>query len=235
MPTPVDPVAAALADPDSFATTLLVGFIDRIVDDENSAAQVMAWDPQTIRLEAAALAAGGRLPPRNFDKLMAAVKLHTDDGFWQRAEDFVNIANVLSDSSFEPGVFDPADVLESSWALIEACLMAMPENPAKPVGPEVEGYLVEALKEEGYAKPPKALGFLDDLSLPVMASAFADDPDMASAITMGQMGKADEVDAEMASRLSELAGQLEALKLRNGDAGQIIAAIRRRFQAVTAN
>src|SRR4051812_37638652 len=97
MPKTLDSLAQsrrnALADEQSYATTLLAVLLDTY------GTEATAWDPETIRLEIES-DFELQLPPTNFDRLMAGVGILTRDDFYTAVPDFIWYCNILSGSSY---------------------------------------------------------------------------------------------------------------------------------------
>src|SRR4051812_19317451 len=91
--TSPDALRQLLRDPDTFATTLLVLFVDRY------GMEAMEWHPRAI---AAQLADdfGVAVPAFTLDKLMAAITVLTTDYFYKNLSRFIDLCNVLSGDSF---------------------------------------------------------------------------------------------------------------------------------------
>ena len=82
-------LATLLADPDSFALTLITIFVDTY------GMEALAWAPETVRLEIIDDFQVD-LPQENFDKLMAAMHLSQTDEFYVSLPTFIEICNVLN-------------------------------------------------------------------------------------------------------------------------------------------
>ena len=83
-------LAAPWKDPGSFATTLLIAFVDLMgapgAPDEDE--EPLGWAPETIRLELADHL-GFQPEPILFDRLMAAIQVATGDAFYDECAAFV--------------------------------------------------------------------------------------------------------------------------------------------------
>lgn len=217
---------AVWADPDAYATTLLVAALDAYGPD------VLEWHPATIRDEIRD-DYGLVVTDATLDRLMAAIAVLTTDLFWTSAGAFVQIANVLSGSTFAPDVFDPADSVECAWAVTEALLLdpADEDNP-EPFGDEVRYYIGAVLKEEGYVQTPDVLAVaLGAGDAGAVADTFADDPAMFGAVYDLQADKAGEVEAVVRAGLQDLIHQLQALPLTNGSTADLVGRLRGRAAA----
>ena len=220
-----DPDAVLVTSPEVFGTTLLVWALDRIGPE--------LIDPQdgTDPLDPAAVAAeivdvlGRPLPPRLFDRLMAALHVVTTDSFHTSVPDFIELANVLSGSPFDPTEFDPADAEECAWAVTEVALLAPPEPGEDFLSEEVLGYIGHALKAEGFLVAPRCLSDADKYlkeASDQTAAAAADDPTTFAAAWQKRRERADALDAQVGDGVQRLLAQLESLHLKNGDTKNLI-------------
>lgn len=154
----------------------------------------------------------------NLDRLMAAIAVVTTDLFWNDAEAFMRLANILAGSGFSEELDDPADPAECAWAVTEATLLA-PE--AAVPSPDVVAYLQVACTDFGYPVPPKALrkyvqGNRDALH------AWADHAE----VLQEAEARARQVDAWVADEVGRYFDQLASLPLRSANARNAIAKIR---------
>lgn len=199
-----------LLDEDTYATTMLVLFLDRYT------VEGLEWHPETIRMQIEA-DLGIEMPKHSLDKLMAAIAVVTTNYFYRDLIRFIELSNILSGDDFDPSVFDPADSAEMAWAVTEVLLLSPPEEDEW-FEEEIRDYVSEMLLSEGFIKLPKVLknvaskGFEEKTDL----GGFEDDPEMFQAIYQSQEEKANEIDALVQDNLNELLAQLEGLQLRNG-------------------
>ncbi len=215
-PPPAVEIKAVLTDEDTYGSTMLV-LAGELLPDE-----FLKWHPKTILAELERVS-GADIPQLNFDKLMAAVTIVTTDLFWRDESKFIHLCNVLSGSTLEPDVFDPADSMECAWGINEALLLDPPDdsNP-EPFSDAIRHYVGHVLKEEGYVSPPDVLKIaLDaDFSEHVRYN-FGDDPELSAGIFATQQGKAQEVEDVVKDGLKELFTQLENLPLREGSTADL--------------
>jgi hypothetical protein len=220
---PAELLRRMLAD-DVYATVMLVLYLDRF------GPEAARWHPEVVG-DAVRREFGPAVKPGNVDRLLAALTISglgegDPNAFFTKAQSFVPLANVLAFDSFDPESFEPADALECAWAVTEALLLHPPDS-AEPFGPEVRTYVGKVLADEGFVSPPDVLRIAlgGDFSGRVRYD-YADDPDLFAGIYAAQQGKGDEVASTVRSALLELAGQLETLPLRHGDAGEFIKRVR---------
>jgi hypothetical protein len=223
--------AAVLTDDGCFATPLLLFALDRLgpqmlgsKDDPEAG----PWHPAAVRAGVED-EIGRPLPPRNFDRLMAAVMLVTTDRFWREPRAFVHAANVFSGEAFDPdGAFDPADVHECAWAAAEALLLDPPEKPAEGFGPEVVGYVRTRLKFEGWTRVPdvfRMAGDFGELTPPLLTGA---DAETAAAGAEAQLAALERLLADGFKRVIE---QVLALDLHEGSTKKLADRLRRALPA----
>lgn len=218
---------AAWVSPDSFATTLLVLFIDTYGTDG------CAWSPETIKLE---IEDDFRvtLPQPNFDRLMTAINLLTADDFYQSLPDFINYCNLLSGDSFDPRVWDPADATEIAWGITEGLMLSPPEpNDEEPFSEEIVAYIGKVLDQEGIIQPPDVLkiAIRDQDPSAFIDSEFSDDPELFDSIYDFETSKTSEINRLIRANLQLLASQLESLPLRNGSAVGVVQQMLRALPA----
>jgi hypothetical protein len=208
-----------LLDPDSFATVLLVIFLDTY------GVEGIEWHPQTIS-DQMSQDFGVKLPKSSLDKIMAGIAILTTNYFYREVRRFIELCNILAGDDFDPTVFDPADSAEMAWGVTEALLLSPPEGD-EDFDEEVKAYVGFALRDEGFVTPPKVLkfaipeGFADE-----MDTEWSDDPEMFQGVFDMQQSKANELDTLVQENMNEMLGQLETLPLRNGQTDRMVQRIR---------
>lgn len=212
-------------DPESFATTLVTLFVDRF------GTGALSWAPETARMEVAD-AAGGHVPPANFDRLMAGIVVVTTDRFYKNLHDFIHLANVLSGDAFDPTTFEPADAADCAWGITEALLLGPPEDDdAEPFVDDVRHYLWHVLDAEGFLKAPDVLRLaLGPDRYQQASNDWADDPQLWGDVQKNQAQKTDEINALVRDGLGRLLAQVEALPLTHGDATDLRQRLRGEIQ-----
>lgn len=221
-------VRTLLTSDDTFATTLLVWFMDTYPEqDEEGHLACLKWSPETIKMELDR-AAGTPIPKVVFDKLMAAITIVTTDMFFKNVKTFIPIANILAGDDFQPDELEPPDAAECAWAITEALLLYPPdEEDPELFCDEIRTLIGFTLKEEGFVTPPDVLRIAlgGDFTAQV-SSDFADDPEMFSGIYAVQQGKKTDVELILREGLSELIQQLTALPLRHGSTADLVNKVR---------
>lgn len=206
-------------DQGSFATTLLILFIDQY------GTEAFKWDPLTIQSEVES-DFSVKLTRAVFDRLMAAIAVVSTDAFFNALPDFINLCNILSGDSYDPTVFDPADAGECAWGMTEALMLSPPDDDDEnPFTEQIVGYIAETIKSEGILTPPDILrvGLRDDSKglIDKVRYDFSDDPEMFNAIFDTEKSKTDDINNMVKARLRTLVQQLQDLPLTNGDSTEI--------------
>jgi hypothetical protein len=219
---PRHPNAAAFTDPTSFATTLLVAFLDQFVadwepEDEDDRGP-LDWDPVTIYHEL--IDTYGVAPdPLAFDKLMAGIALLTTDSFYVVTRDFIDLCNVLSGSGLLEE-FDPADVDEMAWGITEAALVHPPEGEEQVFAPEIRRYIGVMLDEEGFLEAPDVLQVAVRPHLAQLD--WSDRPELDSMIRQVAEARRRNIEEMILDNLEALTAQLEALELQHGKVQEVV-------------
>lgn len=220
-----DKVRTAWQNPEMLATPLLVLWLDAYVVGEDKAgqAEVLAWDPETVRLEIEDDFKVS-VPQPVLDKLFAAREIVTTDRFFTSLPDFVAFCNVLSGATFDPTEFDPADAAECAWGITEALLLDPPDDATREVfAPDIVAYVGHAVAEEGILDPPDVLRLAGPPGRAARAAAaWADDPALAAEIVARDAAKGAAITRGVRDRLRLLTRQLEALSLARGDTAEIV-------------
>jgi len=226
-----DMVKRLWVSPDSFASSLLLLFVDEYGNeepvDDHEVTPCLNWDPETIVSEIED-DLQIQLPRYSIDKLMTAVCLARPDksaDFYQSLPDFIVFCNILSGDTFDPRLPDPADAAECAWGINEALVLAPPnQSDENPFAPEIVAYIGKVLDDEGIIQPPGVLrlGLVggQDKSGEV-GSVFADDPEMYGAIWKVQKAKSEDIEEIVHSRLRSLFAQIGSLPLQNGSAAHL--------------
>lgn len=194
----------------ALATPLLLAFVDEHgIDVLTSHDDDIRWDPQTVEMEMAATS-GGCLP-QNLDKLMVAAEVLGTDHFEVSLPDFIRICNVLADSPTD-GTFDPAEVHEIAWAIIETGLLLsrLPEFP-----PEILGYIQKTLLNEGFTTPPSPIDrVLKDPDAGWKATnQDTEDTDLFIMTQDAAQGREDDLQRYLRERLARMVQEIHALPL----------------------
>lgn len=208
----------AFADPESFATTLLVAFVDEY------GPEACHWSPETIQAELQddfRL----RLPQASFDRLMVAISLVTSDTFYRSLPDFITFCNILSGDTYDPRMWDPASAVEIAWGLTEGLIIWPPDdNDENPFSEEIAGYIGQVLDQEGIINPPDILRIAIRENDPVgqVAGSYSDDPEMFNAIYDFEASKTTDINTTVREALTRLSQQLEQLQTQNGSTSDIV-------------
>lgn len=213
--------ARALADGDSFATTLLTILFDRY------GGELIEWHPMTITMEVnddyRVL-----LPRKNLDKVMTGIYLLTSDDFYKRLPRFIQVCNILAGDTFDPLQFDWADSFECAWGITEAGLIEPPEdNQQEPFDEEILAYIGAVLREDGIARPPDVLRIArTDYDAEGALEAFSSDPVLYESAWAVQDAKSQEVKDMLTRNIRLLVSQLEGLSLSHGRPTEVLQKMR---------
>jgi len=202
--------------PVSFATTMLLVFIDRY------GTEGLSWDSETIRME---IEDDFRVPPAaaNFDRLQVAIALLRGNDFYKSLPDFVNFCNVLSGGLYAPEVWDMATAAEVAWGITEAAMIDPPDEE-EPFADEIRGYIGAAVDAEGMINPPDILR-LALRTEPRIPADFTDDPTMFAAIASAENDKRAEIEQMLVDNLRLLVQQIEGLSLRHGETKGVVQSL----------
>lgn len=206
------------SSPTSFATTLLTLFVDMYGTDG------FQWAPETIQMEIEE-DFRVKLPPANFDRLMAAINLITSNDFYRSLPDFIMYCNVLSGDTYDPRTWDPADSAEIAWGITEGLLLSPPDDhDEEPFAEEIVAYIGQILNSEGIMNPPDVLkiAMRDNDPQAMVAENYSDDPVMFDSIYDFEASKTGDINQMVRSNLQLLSQQLGCLPLRSGSAEGVV-------------
>lgn len=211
---PTEQLAKILADPRTFAFTLLTAFLDL------HGHEGLEWRPATIQMELEG-EFGIDLPAGNFDRLMTAIMIYTTNNFFVSTPDFVRSCVVLSGHHPTPQLLQLPDSEDLAWGITEGLLIHPPEDGEHgPFEAEITSFIGEVLSSEGIMNPPDVLRIAtrDHTLTSRVNYDYSDDPDMFSGIVQMENSKTDDINHVINGRLKGLLVQLSTLPLRNGDA-----------------
>lgn len=217
--SPQGVLAAAVANPDSFATTLLIVFLDEY------GTEGFGWEAQTIRQQLAH-DLGCQVPEENLDKLMAAIAVLTTDSFFQSLPSFIALSAAIAGDAPSQGNLVLVDAQEAAWSMTEVLLWMYPLQEKEPFCDEIRRYLGEILKAEGFLTAPDVLAIaVDDQFTMGDPGPDLSDPGLGLALMDARREKNADVTDMIRSNLQELKEQLEVLPLKNGNAKQAVAKV----------
>jgi hypothetical protein len=199
---------------EAFATTLITILVDHY------GTECFEWAPETLKMEIED-DFQVKVHPRVFDRLMVGIDLLKSDSFYTSLPDFVRHCNILSGDTYDPRAWDPADTAEIAWGITEALLLSPPDDDNEnPFTDEIVAYIGAAVDAEGIINPPDVLNiaFRDKDPTAHIQGEFSDDPAMFGAIYELEASKTEDINAQVIDNLRRLAGQLQQLWLRNGNA-----------------
>lgn len=205
----------AWLNPESFATTLVVLFID------NYGLEALSWNPATILMEIAD-DNGIELPSGNVDKLFAGIHIVTQDDFYESLPTFVDMCSILGGAS--AGDVHVPDTHDCAWGITEALLLAPPDDKnEEPFSDDIRLYLAHILKNEGIISPPDVLKIaLHGNIMPKISEDYSDDAEMFGSIVAAEKEKTDSINNLIKNELRRLLGQLQDLPLSKGNTNDLI-------------
>lgn len=194
-------------EPDLFATALVGKFI------KTFGAEALDWDAATIELEVEE-AAGRKLPPGNYARLMAGITILTRDLFFKDLPGFLQLATVLSGDVPVEGMTHEPDALECAWAIIEGLLISPPDDrDEEPFCDDIRKYIGFQLDEEGILAAPDVLEIaIRPTSMSQVASRLPDDPGLREHVIAAASARSDDITQTLATSLATLNQQLHHLK-----------------------
>jgi hypothetical protein len=207
-----------LLSEESYATPLFLIVMDLY------GPEALEWSPETIRLELEQ-DFQLKLPKITIDKIFAAISIVTTNYFYKDVKKFIDLCNILAGDDFQPDEFDPADAEEMLLGITEALLLWPPDEDPEDTefSLEIREYISQVLNTQGILKPFDVLNlaFSGDQSGKVNLE-FADDPEMYSAIYKNQEEKTNELKQIYLENMFNLAEQLKALPLKNGNTQELV-------------
>ena len=203
---------------DAHASSLIILLTDKFGPDDF---EWMSWAPETLRIE---IKEGFGVEPsrQSMDRLMGGIAILTTDKFLTSLPSFIDICNSVAGEgiSYE---FDPADVAEISWTVVESVLLT---QEAPEFSEEITAYIEEQIKSEGLGQVPKVLRSIVSTKVNDPASVFSDDPVMYQSVFDMAHDEAREIDDTIAEELQDLIREIERLPLRHGNAADMAKAVR---------
>lgn len=204
--------AAMLMSPQTSASALLVGLMDRF------GTEMFDWEPDTLRIEIES-DWGVSPPANNLDKVWALVTHITTNLFYVSLEAFIHVCNALNGSGADFQTYDPATVPEMCWALVETMLISPPDK-GEDFSSEILTYMKTELGDEGFTTVPKLLQ-------PHVGESVVDNGTVEDVLVMdgieaksywdSQMSKRTEIDEYVRARLQQLVDDISVIPLRNAD------------------
>ena len=132
----------------------------------------------------------------------------------------MGICNSLDGEGADFRTFDPADVMEMSWAVMEVFLNDDPKDPPEKLFcDEIRSYIGVEADREGFAELPRPITFgLMEGKYGEASDVFAGDQVMFSAYFSGAKDEVKRVEAATAAKLQRMVQQISRLPLQSGDA-----------------
>ena len=132
-------IKEALESSETLATVLYIIVKQYFGDD------AFYWDPSTLFLE---LRDEFNAEPSSevMDRISAVQVIITSDAFFNQPDAFINISNTIADGSPNFSVFNPAELEEIAWTLVEVAII----RDLLPFGYTVKKYVTKLLEAGGY-------------------------------------------------------------------------------------
>jgi len=184
----------------------------------------LSWLPETIEIEVET-DFDVNLSYDNYEKLMTAINLMTNNSFFVSPPDFARACVVLS-GHHVADQFDLPDAAEVAWGVTEALLINPPDkNQNKIFRDEITALIGHVLDQEGILNPPDVLRIAtrDQDLVDRVNYEFSDDPEMFLAIQKIEADKSDNINRIVRRKMQAMLGQLRGLPLRNGKAESLAA------------
>lgn len=188
----------------TYATVLLA-----LLSDHFGTIEWFGWSPDVLGQEVID-DFGVEMPPDVRDQIWAMVSCLTTDRFYNDPLFFNHVANALSGEPLSMQVYEPADVDEMAWALLEVGLNDLEDGEEPKFDPQVEEYLRQALRRQGY----RNFGPFDFLGDSPVDMPFADDLEMAGAYFQEAEQDEQEIMDVLQHRVQDLHQQLKELEIR---------------------
>ena len=204
-------IAGYLTKPDTYATTIIVAMLDEFGTD------FLEWEPETIRLEIENTYSV-EPHPVVIDKLWAMITVLTTNQFLNNLDAFTHICHALSGQLADFHNYNPAEVDEICWAMLEVNLVD-PPDPKESFNAEIVEYVKLKLQDESFTRTPAMLKkFVGD----VESNEFIDSALEADGIDTkshwdDQTKKCLALDQELQFKLSALIQQVAGLPLQHAD------------------
>lgn len=174
------------------------------------------WEPETLNTtveEELKL----KMPEKVRNKIWALLTALTTDQFYRDPVVFNHVCNSLSGGPVPLGVFEPAELDEMAWGVLEVLISDLDQGEHPKFSVDVATYVGVALKDYGVEKFPPlefALG-ADSVPLPDAGG----DPAMTAAWVEGRVGLKQEILAGLETNVRELHEHLKLAGL-SGDHGK---------------
>ena len=190
-------------DEAAYGAALFVGAL-QVMDIE----ELQSFDAKTIRLELQDRLNCKTLPESNLAQLMAIVAATTTDLFYTSLPAFIDLCNILAGNPAPPGLFDPADPFEMSWAVAEVDLVDPRDSREIEFSEEIRAYMGMMLAETGFFSPPAILGMAIMPNIP-SPSEITSDAELLPADVASNTERHDEILAMLIENTRQLVSQIE--------------------------
>lgn len=199
-----DVLLRLFSDEDAYGTSLYVAALQLLNPEE-----LVEFHPGTIKMEIEeGLRMREPIDENIFARLMAAIAITHTDVFYNDLGRFIEICNVLSGTPPTPDIFDPADVVEISWAVAEAELLNAGEDLE--FNADIRSYIGQMLYLEGYTSLPPLLHMATMPPRPVIADVEGGH-EITGTIVEAEQDRHKQLRDDLAQNMARLASQLSQL------------------------
>jgi hypothetical protein len=185
---------------DSYAT-VLVG----ILGDHFNSLEWFDWEPDTL-IETVREELKLDMPLHVRDRIWGLVTALSTDQFYRDPLVFNHVCNALSGGPVPLGVFEPAEVDEVAWGVLEVLMSDLDENQDPKFSVDVATYVGVTLHEAGLDRFPP-LEFAITPGTPAIPDA--QDPAMVAAWTEGRVALKEEILGDLEQGVRELHKHLQ--------------------------
>lgn len=180
---------------ESYATVLVACLLEHFESTE-----WFDWEPETL-ITTVEAELKIKLPQRVRDKIWGLVLALTTDQFYRDPLVFNHVCNSLSGGPVPLETFEPAEVDEVAWGVLEVLMSDLDQNEEPKFSVDVATYVGVTLHEAGLDRFPP-LEFAITPGTP--AIPMPDDPAMVAAWTEGRVKLKQEILADLEQNVREL-------------------------------
>jgi hypothetical protein len=193
-------VKQLLQDEDTYASTLLVLFIDSVGGEFLSNG---GWTAETFRHEIKDAFATD-ISDGNLGKLITAAALFTTDNLYRGLPSFLCTIHGLLGDGMDWSYAEPIDLDDLAWAMTEAFLLCPPEKDDI-YDPQIVAYCKRILKTEGILSPPASLAFAKE------EDAYGNITEFDNDILLEQSDRTNEINGYIDIKTDEMLAQIASI------------------------
>ena len=144
------------------------------------------------------------------DRFLTAREIYSNNRFQTDLPFFIDACNLLAGESLNPNLFDPAEVDECAWGVLESEIIAG-EVPIQ-YSPDVQTYVKQALRRENFLIPPKTLVPVVGKPTNDVFSSSVSDPSVYRSRMQDAAASAEDLDRRVEAEAQALAQEIRELK-----------------------